>query len=265
MNIKKNGISIFVEGDEGKTPVLFVHGFPFDHRMWNNQVSKLSSNYFCVTYDIRGLGDSDPGDGQYTIESFVDDLEMVVKEMVISSPVLCGFSMGGYISLRAAERLQSKLSGLILCDTKSGADNNEGKINRALGIKKINTEGAKRYVEDFIPNCFCEYSLENKKELVKDLILRSGYFSAAGIKGCLLAMAGRTDTTESLSKLEVPALVLCGEEDNLTPPDVMMGMSDKIHNSEFYIIPKAGHLSPLENPDAVNKHIENFLRKVNKK
>jgi 3-oxoadipate enol-lactonase len=95
--------------------------------------------------------------------------------------------------------------------------------------------------------------------------LRSGYFSAAGIKGCLLAMAGRTDTTESLSKLEVPALVLCGEEDNLTPPDVMMGMSDKIHNSEFYIIPKAGHLSPLENPDAVNKHIENFLRKVNKK
>ncbi len=87
MNIKKNGISIFVEGDEGKTPVIFVHGFPFDHRMWNNQVSKLSSNYFCITYDIRGLGDSDPGDGQYTIESFVDDLEMVVKEMVISSPV----------------------------------------------------------------------------------------------------------------------------------------------------------------------------------
>lgn len=78
-------------------------------------------------------------------------------------------------------------------------------------------------------------------------------------------MAGRTDTSEYLSKIAIPVLVLCGEEDNLTTPDVMMGMSDKIHNSEFYTIPKAGHLSPVENPDAVNKRIENFLNKLKQK
>ncbi len=265
MNIKKNGISIFIEGDKKMTPILFIHGFPFDHNMWNQQLSKFSSDYLCITYDIRGLGDSSPGDGQYTIESFVDDLEMVMNEMNINKAVLCGFSMGGYISLRAVERMESRFGGLILCDTKASADSNEGKINRALGLKKINTEGTEKYVQDFIPNCFCEYSLENRKELVHEHIKRSEYFSSIGIKGCLLAMAGRTDTSGYLSKIVIPVLILCGEEDNLTTPDVMMGMADLIHNAEFQTIARAGHLSPGENPDEVNKHISGFLKRIKQK
>ena len=265
MNIKKNGLSIFLEGDESNKPLLFVHGFPFDHNMWSNQINKFSLNYFCITYDIRGLGDSEPGDGQYTIELLIDDLEMVINEFKLDKPVLCGFSMGGYISLRAIERMEEKFGALVLCDTKASTDNNEGKINRALGITKINSEGVQKYVNDFIPNCFCEYSLQNKKELVRQSIIGSEYFSPLGIKGCLLAMAGRTDTSDYLSKIELPVLVLCGQEDNLTTPDVMMGMSDKIRGSEFYTIPKAGHLSPLENPDVVNKYIENFLKKIGPK
>lgn len=265
MNIKKNGISMFIEGDERKKPIIFIHGFPFNHHMWDSQISKFSSGYFCAAYDVRGLGDSEPGDGQYTIESFVDDLEMVTGELKLNRPVLCGFSMGGYISLRAVERMEEKFSALILCDTKSAADSNEGKINRALGIKKINNEGIKNYVGDFVSNCFCEYTLENKKELVRKYISNSEYFSPVGIKGCLLAMAGRTDTTEYLTKLQIPVLVLCGEEDNLSTPDVMMGMSDKIRDSVFYSIPRAGHMSPVENPDAVNKHIENFLKNIKQK
>jgi 3-oxoadipate enol-lactonase len=262
MNIKKNGISIFFEDNPGKIPVIFIHGFPFDHNMWNNQILKFSSNYFCVTYDIRGLGNSDPGDGLYTMDSFVDDLEMIMNEMNLIKPVLCGFSMGGYILLRAMERLEERFSGLILCDTRAGADSNEGKINRERAIKKINNEGVKKYVEEFIPNCFSESSLENKGDLVKEIISGSEDFSSLGLKGCLLAMAARTDTTEYLSKFQIPALVLCGEEDNITTPDVMMGLADKIHGSDFYTIPKAGHLSPVENPDVVNKHIDNFLKKI---
>jgi len=265
MNIKKNGILIFIEGDKDKPPILFVHGFPFDHNMWKNQVGKFSSDYLCISFDLKGLGDSDPGDGQYTIESFVDDLEIVMNELNIDKPVLCGFSMGGYISLRAVERMESRFAGLILCDTKSSADTSEAKINRALGIKKINTDGAAKYVQDFIPNCFCEYSLENQKDLVQENIKRSEYFSPEGIKGCLLAMAGRTDTTGYLPNIGFPVLVLCGEEDTLTTPDVMMGMADLIHNSEFHTIPKAGHMSPLENPDDVNKYIAAFLKRLKQK
>ncbi len=265
MNIKKNGISIFIEGDKEMTPALFIHGFPFDHNMWNHQISKFSSDYLCITYDIRGLGNSNPGDGQYTIESFVDDLEMVMNEMNINKAVLCGFSMGGYISLRAVERMESRFEGLILCDTKASADSNEGKVNRALGIKKINTEGTAKYVQEFIPNCFCEYSLGNRKELVHENIKRSEYFSPEGIKGCLLAMAGRADTSGYLSKIGIPVLILCGEEDNLTTPDVMMEMADLVHDAEFHTIPKAGHLSPVENSYEVNKYIAGFLKRIKQK
>lgn len=262
MNIKKNGISIFLEGDISKLPVVFIHGFPFDHNLWKKQISKFSLNFFCVAYDVRGLGKSDPGDGQYTMESFTDDLEMVIDVMRLHRPVICGLSMGGYIALRAVERIEEKFSGIILCDTRSNADSNEGKINRALAIKKINSEGVKSYIKEFIPSCFSEESLGNKKNLVRETISNSEYFSSKGVKGCILAMAGRIDTTGNLSKLSIPALILCGEQDKISPPDVMKGMADKISNSEFYKIPNAGHLSPLENPDAVNKYIDNFLKKI---
>ncbi|HSD62830.1 MAG TPA: alpha/beta hydrolase [Ignavibacteriaceae bacterium] len=262
MNIKKNEISIHFEGDDEKIPIVFIHGFPFDHHMWNNQITCFNENYFCVTYDVRGLGDSVPGDGQYTIELFVDDLEMIIDELKLKKPIICGFSMGGYIALRAVEKIEEKFSGLILCDTRSGADSNEGKINRAIGIQKINLNGVKSYVNEFIQNCFCEKSRKNKRELVGEMISRSEYFSSSGIKGCLLAMAARTDTTNYLTKLQLPVLILCGEEDKLTTPTVMMEMKNKISNSEFYTIPDAGHLSPVENPWAVNEHIDKFLKKI---
>jgi pimeloyl-ACP methyl ester carboxylesterase len=262
MNTIKNNISVFTNGNAKKRPLLFVHGFPFDHYMWDNQVNKFSDEYFCVTYDIRGLGASAPGDGQFTIEMFTDDLFNIVEEMNLHKPVLCGLSMGGYISLRAVERNENLFGGLILCDTKSAADDNTARLKRAAGIKKINEEGVKSFVRDFIPNCFAEDSIKKLGKVYDDLIERSSNFTAEGIKGCLLAMAGRTDTTEYLSKIKIPVLVLCGEKDKLTPPPVMKEIADLIPGSEFYIIPGAGHVTPLENPEELNKLIQKFLTKI---
>ena len=125
METSKTDLSIFTVGNPNNKPVVFVHGFPYDHTMWDKQIDELKSNYFCVTYDIRGLGESPIGDGQYTMESFVDDLETIINELKLDKPVLCGLSMGGYISLRAVERNESNYSGLILCDTRSASDTDE--------------------------------------------------------------------------------------------------------------------------------------------
>ena len=141
MNLNINNLSVFTTGGKENTQILFIHGFPFDHYMWDEQVEKFKNNYYCVTYDVRGLGSSSVGDGQYTLESFVDDLENVIDNINLNKPILCCLSMGGYISLRAVERMEKKLGGLILCDTKSLADNNEGRANRAKGIKQINDVG----------------------------------------------------------------------------------------------------------------------------
>ena len=127
MNLKINNLAVFTEGNENNRTIIFVHGYPYDHFMWDEQVKELSKDFYCVSYDIRGLGKSPVGDGQFTIEMFVDDLEKIIDEMKLNNPVLCGLSMGGYISLRAVERMQDKFSALILCDTKSSADDNAGR------------------------------------------------------------------------------------------------------------------------------------------
>lgn len=229
--------------------------------MWKSQVEFLQTKFFCITYDIRGLGSSAPGDGQYTIEMFTDDLADLIDELNLIRPVICGLSMGGYIALRAVERFEDKFSAVILSDTKAAADSNEAKLKRAAGIKTINSEGAEKFVKDFVPGCFSSKTIKDKPKLYNEILDRSLLSHPTGLKGCLLAMAARTDTTAYLAKIKIPVLVICGEDDALTPPDVMKSMSKLINNSEFVLIPQAGHLSPVENPDEFNKKMKEFLDK----
>jgi 3-oxoadipate enol-lactonase len=257
-----NGISVFLDGESKNKSVIFIHGFPYDHTMWDEQIKTFSKNYFCVTYDIRGLGESPAGDGQFTMESFVDDLEAIINELKLDNPILCGLSMGGYISFRALERMEEKFSAVIFCDTRSEADNNEGKQKRAAAIKRINTEGLAPYVKDFVTNCFGDFYKQNSKEKFEERIAKSSEFNQVGVKGSLLAMLGRNDTTEYLSKIKIPALFICGEFDALTPPPVMKPLAEKVNGAEFVVIKNSGHMSPIENPGEVNKAIQAFLNKL---
>ena len=254
-----NDLSAFLSGNKASKPILFVHGFPFDHTMWHSQIDEFNKDYFCISYDIRGLGESPAGDGQFTMESSVDDLEIIIEELKLNKPILCGLSMGGYISLRALERMEERFSATILCDTRSEADNNEGRFKRAAGIKRINKEGLAPFVKDFITNCFGDDFKRNKKDDLQKIIEKSSRFNPAGVKGSLLAMLSRSDTTASLGKINIPTLLICGEQDALTPPSIMKDMFHKINNAEFVEIPKAGHMTPIENPLLVNKSIRDFL------
>ncbi len=257
-----NGLSVFVEGNSKNKSIIFLHGFPYDHTMWKAQIDELSEKYFCVTYDIRGLGESPVGDGQHTMEYFVDDLETIINELKLDKPILCGLSMGGYISFRALERMEENISAVILCDTRSEADNNEGKLKRAAAIKRINTEGLARFTKDFITNCFGDnYKQHNKEEFEKRIAKSSG-FDPVGVKGSLLAMLGRNDTTGYLSKIKIPALIICGEHDALTPPAVMKPLAEKINGAEYVVIKNSGHMSPIENPEEVNIALRDFLNKL---
>jgi len=257
-----NDIAVYFYGNSSNIPVLFVHGFPYESHMWDFQIKELQNNFYCITFDCRGLGGSTSGDGQFTIESFVDDLIYIIDELKVNIPVLCGLSMGGYIALRAIERMQKYFRALILCDTKSDADNNEAKLRRAAGIKLINQEGAPKFIEGFVPTCFSKNSVQNLP-IYKITLERALTSDPVGVKGCLLAMQGRTDTTSYLERIVIPTLVICGENDTFTPPQVMKTMKDKIRNSEFIVVPGAAHMTPLENPEYFNKAVKKFLSKLN--
>jgi len=249
-------------GIPSATPVIFIHGFPFSHKMWtftNGQTELLAGTNRVIAYDVRGHGESEVGTGHYSIEFFVDDLVGLMDHLAIHKAILCGLSMGGYIALRAVERHPDRVLGLVLCDTKSEPDGNEAKAKRAASIKNIQINGIKAYAADYIKNVFAPESLEKKQDAVKliqSIIERTAPIS---VFGTLLALASRTDTTGSLTSIQCPALILVGEKDTLTPPSAAQAMKEKIPNSQMHIIPDAAHLSNLENPDAFNKHLAPFV------
>lgn len=252
-------LKIFSQPINNRKPIIFVHGFPYDHRMWIKVINLLQNDFYCITYDIRGLGESPVGDGNYSMDLFAEDMLNVIKDLNLDKPALCGLSMGGYIALRTIEKSESTFSYLILLDTKSEPDNEEGKSKRDTAIKKIDNDGLSAYVKEFIPTCFSKkFKQENEGEL-NTIIGFAEQHNPVGVKGCITAMKNRTDTTPYLSKIKIPTLVLCGEEDALSPPEKMKEMGDKINGSKFKIISHAGHMTPIENPVAVAEEIKKFI------
>ncbi len=264
MKIKINGATMnYVErGTPGGTPIIFIHGFPFSLEMWEPQMWALPNQYRAIAYDVRGHGRSDVGDGQYSIEFFVDDLVGLLDHLVIDKTVLCGLSMGGYIALRAFERNPERFKGLILCDTKSGTDTDEGKVKRASTLKSVKMNGVEQFAEGFVKSVFAESTFKSHPEIIESIKSVIKTSSPIGIGGALLALACRTDTTPVLPKIKVPTLILCGERDVLTPLKDSEFMHNQIIGSSFHIIPAAAHLSNLENPGVFNEKLLAFLKSV---
>lgn len=250
-------------GNPSQRAIVFIHGFPFTHEMWNQQIDLLKEDYRVIAYDLRGHGSSGIGDGQYAFEFFVDDLIGLLDHLKVGKAVLCGLSIGGYIALRAVERIPERVEGLILCDTQSEADSDEAKIKRAASIKAIKTNGVNAYAEGLVKAVFAPQSITTKAEVVKRVkeIVQSN--SSLGICATLLALAGRTDTTASLPSVKVPTLILVGEHDTIAPPRASQEMHNKIPNSEFHVISNAAHMSNLENPDEFDKYVLDFLKRTN--
>jgi 3-oxoadipate enol-lactonase len=249
-------------GNAGGPPVVLVHGFPFSQEMWTPQVSALGQRHRVITYDVRGHGKSPAGDGLYTIELFVDDLIGLLDHLKIEKVIVCGLSMGGYIVLRAMERNPERFRALVLCDTQSGADSNEAKLKRAAAMKTVTQQGVEAYAQGFVKAVIAPETFTANPEAVekiKTIILDN---PPLGVRGALLALAARTDTTVSLSKIEVPTLILVGEHDAVTPPSAAEAMREKIRDSKLHVIPHAAHMSNLENPGEFNARLLAFLSRL---
>jgi len=250
------------DGKKDAKPIILIHGFPLDHTMWQPQVQALKDQYRVITYDVRGLGKSEVGDCQYTMEMYANDLISLMDELKIETAVWCGLSMGGYIILRAIEKYTDRCQALALCDTRSEADPDEGKIKRAQLIDEIKKNGIPKFSDDFLKTIFTPQTLAQNKEYVSNLIKTIGSQNPLGVCGALLAMGMRTDTTKNLDQIQVPTLILVGENDLLTPPPLSQIMHEKIPKSDIRIITNAAHMSNLENPNEFNQHLLEFLNKV---
>jgi 3-oxoadipate enol-lactonase len=259
-----NGAELYyVEvGNTSAVPVIFIHGFPFSHRMWSAQLDAVCKTHRAIAYDVRGHGESDVGDGQYTIEMHVDDLLGLLDCLNISKTVVTGLSMGGYIALRALERSQERFLAAVLCDTRSEADSNEAKLRRAASIRNVKKQGSAMFAGEFAKSVFAEETFRKNPAVIEEVRKTIARMPPLAISGTLLALAARTDTTASLDSIRIPTMILVGEYDSITPPAAAREMHSRIPNSELHVIPAAAHMSNLENPEAFNEKLAAFLNRV---
>jgi len=250
------------DGDNGKPPIIFVHAFPLNSRMWDNQVKEFSDKYRVITYDVRGLGKSKTINNQFMMEHYADDFIRIADSLNINKINAVGLSMGGYIIQRALLKRRDIFRTITLADTRLGRDNNQGLILRAAAIEKIQTGKRKEFIDDFITKLISKENNNNTNlvKRIKEMIEES---SDEGIAGSMLALATRTDNTGLFVNTDIPCLAISGEEDTLTPLQEAQLISSEFKNSELKIIKESGHLSNIENSKIFNKELKYFLEKYN--
>lgn len=258
-----NKVSYTDQGRENAPTIIFVHGFPLNKSMWKKQVEAFEASYRLITYDIRGHGNSESGDVDFSIDLFAEDLLCLMDTLKINKAALCGLSMGGYIALNAILNHPQRFSALILCDTNCFADTPEVRENRMKTIGSIRESGVEKYADLSINNLFAPNSavtLNEEIAAVKEMIISTNEQSLAKT---LTALAARSETCTILSEINMPVLIMVGDQDIVTPPENAKFIHDSINGSLLVIIEQAGHLSNLENPKQFNNQLNWFLSTLN--
>jgi pimeloyl-ACP methyl ester carboxylesterase len=260
MKIKVLGGSIRHEVRGQGPAVLFLHAFPLSLAMWDEQVAALGAIWQAIRFDARGFGGSSPGDGLLSMERIADDAVALLDQLGVGQAVVCGCSMGGYAAFAMFRRHPERVRALVLQDTKAGADSPEARAKRTALAEQVLKEGAQAAADAFLPGLLGETTKRERPQVVdkvRQIILST---SPRGIADALIGLASRADSTPTLREIRVPTLVMVGEEDTLTPSSEAEAMVRAIPSARLAIVPRAGHLSNLENPEAFGGALLSFLR-----
>jgi 3-oxoadipate enol-lactonase len=248
--------------DYGPGPVVvLLHGFPLNRKIWSAQETNVGSIYRVIAPDLRGHGESAAPEGVYTMDTMAGDVIELLDALQINEPVvLGGQSMGGYVALALMARYPERFRALMLIDTRASADSPEAARNREELARTVETTASPKHVVDaMLPKLFAEETRTRRADLIPPVRAGMERTSPRAIAGALRGMAQRPDRTAELASITVPTLVMVGEHDMITPPEEARQMAEALPNALFAVIPNAGHLAPLENPEAANEAILTFL------
>lgn len=262
-----NDLNMFYEehGDPQARQIVFLHGFPFDHSMWDHQIDALSQTCRCIAPDLRGHGQttrlsasSESAGAALTIDQMADDVVGLLDHLRVDQATVCGLSMGGYIAFALWRRHARRISRLILADTKAGADTEEARQNRYRLAELVKAKGASAAADAMLPRLFAPGNLNGPAARhIRQIIERT---PPNQIVDTLYALAARPDSTALLDTITVRCLVIVGEHDAVTPKaDAELICRRAPAAQGPVVISNAGHLSPLENPSEFNQAVADFL------
>ncbi len=252
------GIDIAYD-DVGAGPaVVFLHGFPHNRTLWAPQLGGLMARARCVAPDLRGFGESEIS-GPYSIDGYADDVVAMLDALGIERAVIAGLSMGGYVAFAIWRRHRARVRALILADTRPGADSEDTKEKRREMIRTARAKGSGAIADAQIGGMVGKTTRTRHPDIADAVHRMLTMAPVEGVVGALEAMIARPDSTPTLATIDVPTLIIVGDEDVLTPPAESRAMHAAIAGSRLEIIEGAGHVSNVERPAAFNHVTSEFL------
>lgn len=252
--------SIEIGYDDGGTgvPILFVHGFPHDRTLWTPQMQGLTAQARCLAPDLRGFGESTAAP-PWSMDRYADDLVGLLDVLHIDRAVVVGLSMGGYVAFALWRRHPQRVRGLVLCNTRAGADGEEAKEKRRGLMAVAREHGSSAVADAMLTGMVGKTTREKRPEITNAVHIMISSAPTDGVIGALQAMLDRPDSTPTLQTINVPTLIITGDEDTVIPVDEARSMHSAIRGSTLEVISGAGHLSNLERPAAFNHVVSEYV------
>lgn len=260
---KQVGPNTWIGYDEAgqNLPVVLLHAFPLCREMWWPQLRALEDRFRVIAPDLRGFGETTGFLDAPSIDQMAEDVATLLDALRITEPVvLGGLSMGGYVALAFARRFAARLRALVLADTRAEADTPEGRANRDRLIALAESQGVGAVLEQLLPKLVGTQTQAERPGVVTELRRLAAAQTAQGVANALRAMRDRPDATIGLAAIDVPTLVLVGSEDQFATVDVARKMTGQIRGARMIALDGAGHLANLEQPEAFNRTLREFLQ-----
>lgn len=254
--LDKNVVSDYTDCGSGPVLVL-IHAFATDRRLWQPQVEALSDRYRVIAPDLRGFGSAAPTNGTaISMDGYADDIRLLLDNLHLASATVVGLSLGGYIALSLALRYPGTLSGLVLANTRAGADSADGRRARFALAEEVRQRGPSAVVAAYGDKLFGPNASTEVKVFVRDLMMQQ---SVDGIISAILGMADRPDCLPFLADISTPTLIITGSADTLIPDVDASNMKTGIRGSALISIEGAGHLSNIDSASKFNATLREFL------
>lgn len=238
--------------------VVLLHPFPLDHHFWDAVIDQLSPRHRVVLPDLRAHGDSEAGDGPVTMQKLAGDLDHLCRELAITKATFVGVSIGGYALLEFWRRYRERVAALVVANTRAGAETPEGRAGRLRTADKVLREGTAGFTEDLLQKLFSKTTLSSRPDIVDAARATAKKMSPTDIAEVQRGMAERADSISTLATINVPALVIAGEDDSLPLSELEL-MHQRIAGSQFRVIRKAGHYAAMEQPAEFGRLLRTFF------
>jgi 3-oxoadipate enol-lactonase len=243
-------------------PVVLLHPFPVNYEFWQPVAESLTTRYRVVLPDLRGHGDSGVGDGPATMEKHAADIARVMDDAEVGRAFMVGVSIGGYVLFEFWRRYCGRVSALSLCNTKATADSGEARAGRLQAAADILERGTEPFFESMVPRLLGKTTRETRPDLVKGALRMMRKMSPEDVAQVQRGMAERPDSVDTLKTINVPTMLVTGDEDILTGVNDAELMRQHITGSQLRVIAKAGHYSPWERPEEAGRLLRQFLERV---